>query len=77
VHTFLTERFTEPFLTLSETGYQELLATVAASQLLSGPAYDALVAFTAAEHDATLLSLDRRAATTSEAIGATVEQLAP
>lgn len=26
VHAFMTERFTEPFLTLSETGYQELLA---------------------------------------------------
>jgi predicted nucleic acid-binding protein len=76
-HTFLTERFTEPLLTLSETGYQELLATVAANQILGGPTYDALIAFTAAEHDVTLLSLDRRAATTYEAIGAAVEQLAP
>jgi predicted nucleic acid-binding protein len=77
VHTFLTERFVDPYLTLSETGYQELLATVAANQILGGPTYDALIAFTAAEHDATLLSLDRRAVTTYEAIGATVEQLAP
>jgi len=77
VHTFLTERFGDPYLTLSETGYQELLATVAANQILGGPTYDALIAFTAAEHDATLLSLDRRAVTTYEAIGATVEQLAP
>jgi predicted nucleic acid-binding protein len=77
VHTFLTERFTDPFLTLSETGYQELLATVAASRILGGPAYDALIAFTAAEHQATLMSLDRRAAATYEAVGATVEQLAP
>jgi hypothetical protein len=65
VHTFITERFTDPFLTLSETGYQELLAMVAAS------------AFTAAEHQATLMSLDQRAAATYEAIGVTVEQLAP
>ncbi len=77
VHAFITQRFTEPYLTLSEAGYQELLATVAARQILGGPAYDALIAFTAAEHQATLLSLDQRAAATYEAIGATVEQLAP
>ncbi len=59
---FITERFTDLFLTLSENGYQELLATVAAGQIPGGPAYDALIAFTAAEHDATLLSLDQRAA---------------
>jgi predicted nucleic acid-binding protein len=75
VHAFITERFSEPFLTLSETGYQELLATVAARHVLGGPAYDALIAFTAAEHQATLLSLDQRAAATYEAVGAAVEQL--
>ena len=77
VHTFITERFTDPFLTLSETGYQELLATIAARDILGGPAYDALIAFTAVEHDATLLSLDQRATPTYEAVGATVEQLVP
>jgi len=77
VHTFITERFTDPFLTLSKTGYQELLATVATSHILGGPTYDALIAFTAAEHQATLMSLDQRAAATYEAIGVTVEQLAP
>lgn len=75
VHAFITERFTEPFLILSETGYQELLATVTTRQILGGPAYDALIAFTAAEHQATLLSLDRIASATYEAVGATVEQL--
>jgi len=75
VHTFITERFAEPFLILSETGYQELLATVAAGQILGGPAYDALIAFTAAEHGATLLSLDQRAAATYQTVGAQVEQL--
>jgi predicted nucleic acid-binding protein len=77
VHAFITQRFTEPYLTLSEAGYQELLATVAARQFLGGPAYDALIAFTAAEHQATLLSLDQRAAATYEATGATVEHLGP
>jgi predicted nucleic acid-binding protein len=75
VHAFITRRFTEPFLTLSETGYQELLATVAAGQIVGGPAYDALIAFTAAEHNATLMSLDQRAAATYETVGAQVEQL--
>ncbi len=75
VHAFITGRFSEPFLTLSETGYQELLATVAAGQIVGGPAYDALIAFTAAEHNATLMSLDQRAAATYETIGAQVEQL--
>lgn len=75
VHAFLTERFAEPLLTLSETGYQELLATLATGQILGGPANDALIATTAAEHQATLMSLDQRAATTYEAVGATVEQL--
>jgi predicted nucleic acid-binding protein len=77
VHTFITERFTEPFLTLSETGYQELLATVAAGQVLGGSTFDALIAFTAAEHQATLISLDQRAAPSYEAIGVSVELLTP
>ena len=42
-----------------------------------GPAHDALIAFTAVEHQATLLSLDHRATPTYEAVGATVEQLVP
>lgn len=75
VHAFITGRFTEPFLTLSETGYQELLATVAVGQIVGGPAYDALIAFTAAEHNATLMSLDQRAAATYETVGTQVEQL--
>jgi hypothetical protein len=75
VHAFITERFAEPSLILSETGYQELLATVAAGQVLGGRAYDALIAFTAAEHNATLMSLDQRAAATYKTVGAQVEQL--
>jgi len=44
---------------------------------LGGPAYDALIAFTAVEHQATLLSLDQRATPTYEAAGATVDYLVP
>jgi hypothetical protein len=75
VHAFITGRFTEPFLILSETGYRELLAAVAARRILGGPAYDALIAFTAAEHNVTVMSLDQRAAATYETVGAQVEQL--
>jgi predicted nucleic acid-binding protein len=48
---------------------------VAAGKILGGPAYDALIAFTAAEHQATLLSLDQRAAATYEIVGAAVEHI--
>ena len=75
VHEFITRQFTEPVLPLSETGYQELMETVATSGVSGGQTYDALIGFTAAEHGATLLSLDRRAAVTYEAVGATAEQL--
>jgi predicted nucleic acid-binding protein len=77
VRAFIAERFAEPFLTLSETGHQQLLATVAARHIVGGLVYDALIAFTAAEHQALLLSLDQRAIAIYEAVGARVEQLAP
>lgn len=76
VHTFITARFAEPFLGLSEAGYQELLATVASARILGGQTYDALIAFTAAEHEASLITLDQRAATTYVSFGVEVEQLA-
>jgi predicted nucleic acid-binding protein len=77
VQAFLSERFGQPWLTLSEAGYRALLNTAAARQITGGPAYDALIALTAAENQATLVSLDRRATTTYESVGAAVEQLAP
>jgi predicted nucleic acid-binding protein len=52
-------------------------AAIAAGPILGGPVYDALIALTAAEHQATLLSLDQRATATYEAAGATVERLVP
>ena len=75
VHAFIAERFEDPFLTLSETGHREFLARVASSQILGGPTYDALIAFTAAELEASLVSLDQRAAATYEAVGVPVERL--
>lgn len=76
VNAFLTQRFAEPFLSLSEQGYRRLLTAAAAGRASGGQAYDALIAFTAAEHSATLLSLDRRASTIYEAMGAAAELLA-
>lgn len=76
VHDFLADRFTEPYLGLTERGYRALLATAANGLILGGRTYDALIAFTAAEHDVTLLSLDRRAVTTYETVGARTELLA-
>jgi predicted nucleic acid-binding protein len=46
-----------------------------AGQILGGPAYDALIAFTAAERNASLMSHDQRAAATYETVGAQVERL--
>ncbi|HLI39011.1 MAG TPA: type II toxin-antitoxin system VapC family toxin [Streptosporangiaceae bacterium] len=77
VHAFISERFAEPFLIPPEIGYQELLATLATGHIPGGPACDTLIAVTATEHQATLVTLDRRASATYEAVGATVEQLAP
>ncbi len=60
-----------------ETPADNVCVPVRIQPFLGGPAYDALIAFTAAEHQATLLSLDQRATATYEAVGATVEQLVP
>jgi len=57
--------------------HQELLTTAAAGQIFGGAVYDALIARTAAEHQATLLSLDHRATATYEAVGAQAEQFVP
>ncbi|MBI1733966.1 MAG: type II toxin-antitoxin system VapC family toxin [Candidatus Rokubacteria bacterium] len=62
VREFLKARFPEPFLRLSAAGYREFLSRLPDRAVSGGAAYDALVAATASEHDAELLSCDRRAA---------------
>jgi predicted nucleic acid-binding protein len=74
-HEFLAQRFDEPLLSLSAIGYREFLATIASTPILGSSTYDALIAYTAIEHEAVLVTLDQRAATTYEAVGAVVEQL--
>lgn len=66
VREFLKARFSEPFLRLSAAGYREFLSALPDRGVSGGAAYDALVAATASEHDAELVSCDRRAAITYE-----------
>jgi predicted nucleic acid-binding protein len=72
---FLASRFPEPLLTLSAEATRTLLRNVAAAGIAGGAIYDALVAATAQEAGAVLLSRDRRAATTYERLGAAYELL--
>jgi predicted nucleic acid-binding protein len=61
---YLVETFELPPITLSAAGYERLLELAAAEPIIGGAVYDALVAATAQEAGATLLSLDRRAVAT-------------
>lgn len=72
---FLESRFTDPLLTLSEEGTRALLRNVAVAGIAGGAVYDALVAATAREAGAVLLSRDRRAVTTYERLGVAYELL--
>jgi len=61
VREFLKMRFPQPFLRLSAGAFRDFLAALPDRAVSGGAAYDALVAATAAEHDAELVSCDRRA----------------
>jgi predicted nucleic acid-binding protein len=56
-------------LTLSADGHRRALRQAAEAGIMGGAIYDALVAAAALEADAQLVSLDRRAARTYDAIG--------
>jgi predicted nucleic acid-binding protein len=62
VREFLKARFPRPFLRLSAAAYRDFLSELPDRGVSGGAAYDALVAATAADHDAELVSCDRRAA---------------
>jgi len=66
IREFLKARFPEPFLRLSAAAYRAFLSGLPDRAVTGGAAYDALVAATAADHDAELISCDRRAATIYE-----------
>ena len=62
-----------PALVLSPEGHVRLLELAASGGLMGGAMYDALIAVTALEADARLLSRDERAARTYQAIGVRFE----
>ncbi len=68
---FLEEAFLLPPLTLPPESYTRLLATAVAEDITGGAVYDAIVAATAREAGAEVLTLDRRAIATYRRVGAT------
>jgi predicted nucleic acid-binding protein len=66
---------TSPWLALDAASQHSCLRRAVANGLSGGALYDALIAATAREHGATLLSADRRAREAYEAMGAEVAYL--
>lgn len=69
VRDFLEIRFPDPFLRLSAAAYRTFILGLPQHAIAGGAAYDALVAATAAGHDAELVTCDRRAAAVYESYG--------
>lgn len=76
VETFLTERFSADLLTLPAREVRALVGAAAASGMIGGAIYDALIAATAKHAGATLLTRDRRALVAYERIGIRYEMVA-
>ena len=62
----------DPWLALDQAAQRSCLRRAVDASLRGGALYDALIAATAREHGATLLSADRRAREAYEAIGVDV-----
>jgi predicted nucleic acid-binding protein len=69
VRDFLAERFPQALLHLSARAYRDFLLGLPERGVAGGPAYDALVAATAAQHRADLVTCDRRALPVYERYG--------
>ncbi len=69
----LGRRFPDPWLTLKPKASRAALQRAVAAGLRGGALYDALIAATAERHGVAVLSADRRARKTYEAMGAAVE----
>lgn len=69
VSEFLFERFRRPPLTLTARGHLDLVRQTASLELPGGMIYDALIAATAREAEAALLTRDRRAIPVYELLG--------
>jgi predicted nucleic acid-binding protein len=67
--TFLREVFASPPLVLAPKRYVELIQLAAAKGIVGGAVYDAVVAATAGDAGAELLTLDERAARAYELVG--------
>ena len=72
---FLAARFRKPYLALDSRGYRRLIEELPRQRITGGRVYDALIAITAAESGATLVTCDRRALVTYELCGADAELL--
>lgn len=75
VSAFIDSRFPAPFLILSDPACKELIGSAPGLEIVGGAVYDAVIAATAREHDAKLLSRDRRAVSTYERLGVDYEIL--
>jgi predicted nucleic acid-binding protein len=71
----LEREFPEPWLALGPDAQHACLRRAVDAGLRGGALYDALIAATAREHDATLLTADRRARDAYEAMGVQVSYL--
>lgn len=69
VRDFLKARFPESFLRLSAGAYRDFVLGLPDREVAGGAAYDALVAATAADQGAELVTCDRRAAAIYERYG--------
>jgi predicted nucleic acid-binding protein len=72
---FLASNFVEPMLVLGAREQMRLLQDLPAEGFAGGASYDALIAATAKEAGEELLTLDRRARATYEAMGVRVRFL--
>ncbi len=69
VRDFLAQRFLDPYLVLSGERLHDLLPDIIDAGVKGGASYDALIALTAREYGAELLSADRRAKMTYDVLG--------
>jgi predicted nucleic acid-binding protein len=69
VRDFLQSRFPDSFLRLDAAGHRQFVLGLHEHGIAGGAAYDALVAATAAAHDAQLVTCDRRATAVYDAYG--------
>lgn len=72
---YLSRAFVLPPLSLPSGSYERLIELAADHDITGGGVYDAIVAATAREAGATLLTLDRRATPTYERVGASFRLL--